>query len=209
MTLTENPPPKTKSNQQHSHVFTIGKRPSERNILSHIDVLSSIGAEVRKATRGGDVTYHGPGQTVLYPIVGLRNLNIGVRRYVEGLEDVMVDTCEVFGVEAFGRVPEMTGTWVRDHDDPENPKKIGAVGVQISGGVTTHGLAFNLDPDLEYFKHIMMCGLPGKQPTSLVEEIGKVDSVHRVIASRAEVEAKLVQSFVGRFGYEDVSMVRE
>ena len=189
---------------QHDHVYTIGKRPNERNVLSDAEELRRIGADVHKTRRGGDVTYHGPGQIVLYPILHLRESQIGARKYVETLEDIMIDTCACFGIEARGRVPEMTGTWVGD-------KKIGAVGVQISQGVTTHGLAFNRDPDLLFFKHIVSCGLPGKTPTSLANELraSTIQSMRSSSGSRAEVEAKMVHSFVSRFGYDDVSMHRE
>lgn len=198
-------------------MFTVGKRPNERNILSDTDVLASLGVEVHKAPRGGDVTYHGPGQTVAYPLVHLREMRdgagrpFGARRYVETLEDVMLDVCRAFGVhDARGRVPAMTGAWVRD-------KKIGAVGVQISGGVATHGLAFNRDPDLSFFRHIVSCGLPDAAPTSLADEMRRRDAGPDAatrrgtnsVASRAEVEAKLVQAFVARFGYDDVSVHRE
>ena len=192
-------------------MFTVGKRPNERNILSDEVVLASIGAEVHKANRGGDVTYHGPGQTVAYPLVGLRELRdangktLGARKYVETLEDVMLDVCRAFGVcDARGRVPLKTGVWVGD-------KKIGAVGVQIRQGVTTHGLAFNRDPDLSFFRHIVSCGLPDAKPTSLADEVARRggSGVARDGAARAEVEAKLVQAFVSRFGYDDVSVHRE
>lgn len=192
-------------------MFTVGKRPNERNILSDEAVLASIGAEVHKANRGGDVTYHGPGQTVAYPLVGLRELRdangktLGARKYVETLEDVMLDVCRAFGVcDARGRVPLKTGVWVGD-------KKIGAVGVQIRQGVTTHGLAFNRNPDLSFFRHIVSCGLPDAKPTSLADEVARRggSGVARDGAARAEVEAKLVQAFVSRFGYDDVSVHRE
>jgi lipoyl(octanoyl) transferase len=175
-------------------------------------VLKAIGAEVRKTNRGGDVTYHGPGQTVAYPLLSLRLLRdangktLGARRYVETLEDVMLDVCHSFGVrDAYGRVPLKTGVWVGE-------KKIGAVGVQIRGGVTTHGLAFNRDPDLSFFNHIVSCGLPDAKPTSLADEVARLGGSgvgRRVRAARAEVEAKLVQAFVSRFLYDDVSVHRE
>ena len=213
--LTENHPgylPHFLFFPQHDHVFTIGKRPNAHNILSDPFLLTALDVEVHRSRRGGDVTYHGPGQTILYPIVNLRALGVGARRYVETLEDVMVETCAGFGIDATGRVPGMTGTWVGD-------KKIGALGVQIAGGVTTHGLAFNVRPDLEYFKHIVPCGLRGKRPTSLAKEMERKrllclkpnteEAVAGITAGRAEVEAKLVTAFMQRFGYDDVSMHRE
>ena len=193
-------------------MFTVGKRPNDYNILSNEAVLKAIGAEVRKTNRGGDVTYHGPGQTVAYPLLSLRLLRdangktLGARRYVETLEDAMLDVCHSFGVrDAYGRVPLKTGVWVGE-------KKIGAVGVQIRQGVTTHGLAFNRDPDLSFFIHIVSCGLPDAKPTSLADEVARPGGSgvgRRVRAARAEVEAKLVQAFVSRFLYDDVSVHRE
>ena len=107
-------------------MYTVGKRNTEHNILADPARLAELGVEIHRTRRGGDVTYHGPGQTVLYPVVHLRESRLGARAYVEGLEDVMIAAAASFGVRAFGRVPEMTGVWVGD-------KKLGAVGVRVSG----------------------------------------------------------------------------
>ena len=142
----------------------MGKRPTEHNILTDVETLASLGATVHKARRGGDVTFHGPGQHVVYPVVDLRASELGARAYVEGLEDVMIDAAASFGVRATGRVPEMTGVWARG-------KKLGAVGVQISRGVASHGFAFNRDVDLRWFDAIVPCGLRGKGVTTLRDEV--------------------------------------
>ena len=114
--------------------------------------------------RGGETTFHGPGQLVAYPILALRPLGIGARAYVEALEDSMVAVAGAYGVAAHGRVPGRTGVWVGE-------RKLGAVGVRISGGVTTHGLALNVDTDLSAFDAIVPCGAPDKSVTSLAAEV--------------------------------------
>lgn len=179
------PPP-----SQHKHVYTIGKRPNERNILADEDDLRACGAEVHKTRRGGDVTYHGPGQFVMYPVVNLREAKVGPRAYVEGLEDVMIDCARGFGVRARGRVPGMTGVWVGN-------KKLGAVGVQISQGIASHGLAMNHSLSLDWFDRIVPCGLEGRAVTTLERECG-------TRLEHEAVQARLVECFARRFGYDDV-----
>ncbi len=117
--------------------------------------LRSLGAEVHLTQRGGDVTFHGPGQLVGYPVVHVRHLGCGARAYVEGLEDVMAATAARHGVHARGRVTGAPGVWVGD-------RKLGAVGVRISGGVSSHGFALNVVTDLRFFKHIVPCGIADK-----------------------------------------------
>ncbi|EEH58936.1 uncharacterized protein MICPUCDRAFT_46710 [Micromonas pusilla CCMP1545] len=184
---------------QHSPVYTMGKRPTEHNILTDVETLASLGATVHKARRGGDVTFHGPGQHVVYPVVDLRASELGARAYVEGLEDVMIDAAASFGVRATGRVPEMTGVWARG-------KKLGAVGVQISRGVASHGFAFNRDVDLRWFDAIVPCGLRGKGVTTLRDEVegGREGGA----PSAMEVEWRLIDAFAKRFGYVDVDATR-
>jgi lipoyl(octanoyl) transferase len=105
-----------------------------------------MGAEFYQTERGGDITFHGPGQAVLYPLLSLRDLKLGLRKYVEGLEDTMIRLCHLYGIIARGRMVKETGVWVSD-----NRKKIGAVGVRVSSGsITSHGLAFNMAPDLRF-----------------------------------------------------------
>ena len=186
-------------------MYTVGKRNTDHNILADPARLAELGVEVHRTRRGGDVTYHGPGQTVLYPVVHLRESRLGARAYVEGLEDVMIAAAESFGVRAFGRVPEMTGVWVGD-------RKLGAVGVRVSGGVTTHGAAFNRDPDLRMFDGIVPCGLEGRAVTSLAMELRECDEGggggEHTRAVRGVVEARLVEAFADAFGYDDVELTR-
>ena len=150
----------------------------------------SLGAELVHVPRGGQVTFHGPGQVVLYPVADLRRLGLGARRFVEGLEDVMVAAAADFGVEARGRQgANRTGVWVDD-------RKLGAVGVQISQGIATHGLAFNSETDLGYFDQIVPCG---------IEETGVITSLEREVGRRTPlglVEDALVKHFGRVFGLE-------
>ncbi len=152
---------------QHPPTFTVGKRRTLHNLLSTPDVVRSMGAEIHQTERGGDITFHGPGQAVLYPILSLRNLKLGVRKYVEGLEDTMIRLCHLYGITARGRIAKETGVWVSD-----NRKKIGAVGVRVSSAsITSHGLAFNIAPDLRFFQYIVPCGIADKEVTSLSKEL--------------------------------------
>ena len=122
--------------------------------------LAAVGASVEHTLRGGDVTFHGPGQLVAYPVVNLRRLACGARAFVEGLEDVMAAVAVAHGVTATGRVTGAPGVWV-DAEGPA-PRKLGAVGVRISGGVSTHGCALNVCTDLSWFSRIVPCGIPDK-----------------------------------------------
>ncbi|XP_024367327.1 octanoyltransferase LIP2, mitochondrial [Physcomitrium patens] len=178
---------------QHPPTFTVGKRRTLHNLLASPAELKAIGAEVHITERGGDITYHGPGQAVLYPILGLRELRVGVRAFVERLEDVMVDVCKFHGVNARGRMDKETGVWV------EGLRKIGAIGVKVSSGsITSHGLAFNINPDLVYFDHIVPCGIRDKEVTSLRKEISPV------VPDAEEVTEQLIQSLAKQFGFEAV-----
>lgn len=177
---------------QHPPTFTVGKRRTLHNLLSSPAVLASLGAQVHETERGGDITFHGPRQAVLYPILSLRQLRLGVRRYVEGLEDVMVRVCALHGVEARGRMVKETGVWVQD-------RKIGAIGVKVSSGsVTSHGLAFNVDPDLEFYNHIVPCGIADKEVTSLRREVVPA------VPDMDMVTEELIQAFADQFGFESI-----
>lgn len=127
--------------------------------------MRARGVHVEAIPRGGETTYHGPGQLVAYPILALRGLGLGARAYVEALEDAMVAAAGAYGVAARGRVPGRTGVWVGD-------RKLGAVGVRISRGATSHGLALNVDTDLAAFDAIVPCGAPDRAATSLAAEVG-------------------------------------
>ena len=144
---------------EHHHVFTLGRRGRTDDILANAEELAALGVEVRPTDRGGEVTYHGPGQLVGYPIVDLRKLGIGPLAYVRRLERVLVATLADFGIHGESE-DRPTGVWVGN-------AKIAAIGVRISRGVTTHGFALNVDPDLAYFDRIVPCGMPDIAVTSI------------------------------------------
>jgi lipoyl(octanoyl) transferase len=144
---------------EHDPVFTLGRNAHKENVLFPEETLKAQGYEVFEAGRGGDVTFHGPGQLVAYPILDLAPDRKDVHRYVRDLEEVMIRLCADYGVAA-QRVPGRTGCWVGDD-------KIGAIGVRISRWVTSHGLAFNVTTDLQAFGLIVPCGIGDKGVTSL------------------------------------------
>lgn len=166
-------------------VITMGRSAKEQNVLIPRRLLASRGVELHEVGRGGDVTFHAPGQVVLYPIVSLSPDREDVRKYVASLEETMIRTCAAFGVTA-GRVAGMNGTWVGD-------EKIGAVGVRISRWVTMHGLALNVDVDLEGFRMIVPCGLAERGVTSLAARLG-VDA-----PTVPQVQDELVRTFAALY----------
>jgi lipoyl(octanoyl) transferase len=168
---------------EHEPVFTLGRNASRENVLFPRESLRARGFEVFETGRGGDVTYHGPGQVVGYPILDLGPDRRDVHRYVRDLEEVMIRTCADFGIEA-GRVPGLTGTWV-------GPDKIGAIGVRIARWVTSHGFAFNVATDLSAFDLIVPCGIRGRGVTSLQRLLARPvpldDAMDRLAAHFAAV----------------------
>jgi lipoyl(octanoyl) transferase len=149
---------------EHPPVITlgVGGDGGRSHILATPAALSALGIEIVEAGRGGDVTYHGPGQIVGYPILDLRPDRCDVHRYVRDVEEVMIRVCADYGVTA-GRIAGLTGVWVGD-------AKIGAIGIRISRWITSHGFAFNVDPNLEHFALIVPCGLPGRGVASLAQQ---------------------------------------
>jgi len=166
---------------EHSSVITMGRRAVDSHVISDEEALAAAGVELRQTDRGGEATYHGPGQLVVYPIVDLRALDLGPVTYVAALEQAIIDTLGVYLVEAH-RVSGRTGIWVDgDGADPgegNNPsgRKIAAIGVRISRGVAMHGLALNVSTDLSMFNHIVPCGMPGLDITSIEAEQGPVQA---------------------------------
>jgi len=177
---------------QHPPVITLGRRADRRNILLPEESLRRDGIAVWQSTRGGDVTYHGPGQIVGYPILGLRDLGMGASRYVHTLEAVIVDWLTRLGLEA-RQDPRYVGVWVGD-------EKIAAIGVAISGGVTTHGFAVNVDPDLSHFQLINPCGITDKGVTSVARLLGRPVAVEEVLPG-------LLESFCAGFGMEMIPVM--
>lgn len=159
---------------EHPHVYTLGKSGDEQNLLVNESELKEKQATYYKINRGGDITYHGPGQLVGYPILDLDNFFTDIHKYLRFLEEMVILTLAEYGIEA-GRSAGETGVWL-DAGNPLKARKICAMGVRASRWVTMHGFAFNLNTDLNYFKNIIPCGIADKAVTSLNIELGrKVD----------------------------------
>lgn len=185
---------------EHPHVYTLGKSGSENNLLINEQGLKEKEATFYKINRGGDITYHGPGQLVGYPIFDLDNFFTDIHKYLRFLEEAVILTLEEYGISA-ARINGLTGVWL-DIEDPKKAKKICALGVRSSRWVTMHGFAFNINNDLNYFNNIVPCGITDKAVTSLAKELGmKVDfkdvkeKMKKHLANIFEVElVELVQS---------------
>jgi len=170
---------------EHPHVITQGRNGHAANLLASDEILRRAGIAFHATDRGGDITYHGPGQIVGYPIVDLREWKRDVVAYVRAIEQVIVDSLGEFGIEA-GRIDGCTGVWV-------SGKKVAAIGVHISRWVTSHGFALNHTTDLSYFQYIVPCGLT--KPVTSMRDLGST-------ASRAEVTAALARNFAKQFRVE-------
>ncbi len=156
---------------EHPHVFTIGKSGKNQNLLIPDETLKKIGADFYRIDRGGDITYHGPGQIVGYPIFDLEALDIKVKDYVRKLEESVILTLSGYGIKA-SRLRGATGVWL-DADLPSGARKICAIGVRVSRYVTMHGFALNVNTDLGYFQYINPCGFIDKGVTSMQRELGR------------------------------------
>ena len=170
---------------EHPHVYTLGKSGDEHNLLVHDDFLKKIEATFYKINRGGDITYHGPGQLVGYPIIDLEYYHIGVRAYIEKMEDAIIDTLGHYGITA-GRNPNATGVWL-DSQIPAKARKICAIGVRVSRYVTMHGFALNVNTDMRYFSYINPCGFLTYGVTSLERELGRkidMDEIKTVVREK-------------------------
>ncbi len=156
---------------EHSHVYTLGKSGVESNLLLDEQGLKEKNASYYKINRGGDITYHGPGQLVGYPLLDLDNFFTDIHKYLRLLEEAVILTLSDFGIPA-GRIEGLTGVWI-DHIKQQNPRKICAMGVKSSRWVTMHGLALNVNTDLSYFNNIIPCGIDDKAVTSMQLELGQ------------------------------------
>jgi lipoyl(octanoyl) transferase len=163
---------------EHPHVYTFGKHADTSNLLVNQTFLNQIKAETFQIERGGDITYHGPGQLVVYPLLDLEQHKMGIKKYIFKLEQVIIDTISEYGIIA-DRIEGRTGIWL-DKDEPAE-RKIAAIGIKSSRYLTIHGLAFNINTDLSYFNHIIPCGIQDKGVTSLAQEIGKSVSMPIII----------------------------
>ncbi|MBI2968817.1 MAG: lipoyl(octanoyl) transferase LipB [Bacteroidetes bacterium] len=156
---------------EHPHVYTLGKSGSEKNILFNAERLKEINATYVKTNRGGDITYHGPGQIVGYPVLDLELFFTDIVRYMRSLEEVIIRALGDFKISA-SRLNGSTGVWL-EPDHPAKTRKICAMGVRTSRWVTMHGFALNVNTDLRYFDYIIPCGIAGKAVTSMEKELGK------------------------------------
>jgi lipoyl(octanoyl) transferase len=175
---------------EHPHVITIGRNGRESNILAPPELRREKNIELYESDRGGDVTYHGPGQIVAYPIMDLRDWKRDVGAFVRAMEQTLIDTLEEFGIQAFG-VPGLPGVWVGG--DEAGPSKIAAIGVHLSRWVSTHGWALNVTTDLRCFDYIVPCGLT--KPVTSMERMG-------VQADPEDVKRALARHFGRAFDFE-------
>ena len=163
---------------EHPHVYTLGKSGEKNHLLLNPERLKALDATYYHINRGGDITYHGPGQIVGYPILDLDNFFTDIHKYLRFLEEAIIQTLAEYGIEA-GRIAGLTGVWL-DADHPQKARKISAFGVKSSRWVTMHGFAFNVNTNLDYFNHIVPCGIPDKAVTSLEKELGAPQDMKKV-----------------------------
>jgi len=180
---------------EHPHVYTLGKTGEKNNLLLSEDLLKAKGATYYHINRGGDITYHGPGQIVGYPILDLDNFFTDINKYLRLLEEAIILTLKEYGIES-GRVEGLTGVWI-EGDNPVKARKICAMGVKLSRWVTMHGFALNVNTDLDYFSNIVPCGITDKAVTSLEKELGAPQNID-------EVQSKILSHLQTLFGFEIV-----
>ncbi|WMJ71776.1 lipoyl(octanoyl) transferase LipB [Cytophagaceae bacterium ABcell3] len=184
---------------QHPHVYTLGKSGKSEHLLITPEFLKAKNATYYHINRGGDITYHGPGQIVGYPILDLDNFFTDIHKYLRLMEEAVILTLAEYGVSS-GRVEGLTGVWI-DGENPAKARKICAMGVKSSRWVTMHGFAFNVYPDLEYFNYIVPCGISDKKVTSLAQEINRIPDIK-------ETEDILLDKFTQLFEMEIVKEVQ-
>ncbi len=163
---------------EHPHVFTLGKSGDEKNLLVKKEDLHTIHASYYQTNRGGDITYHGPGQLVVYPVIDLENFFTDIHKYMRFLEESVIQTLREFNIKS-GRISGLTGVWLGTQDE-KNARKICALGVKTSRWVALHGLAFNVNPNLDYFNYIVPCGIEDKAVTSLEKELDRKTDMTQV-----------------------------
>jgi lipoyl(octanoyl) transferase len=176
---------------EHPHTYTLGKVADEKNLISSKEYLNNKKISVYNIDRGGDITYHGPGQLVGYPIIDLNEWENDAHKYLRALEEVIIKTCRDYGITAI-RDPKYTGVWIEN-------RKIAAIGIKISRWITMHGFAFNVNTDLSLFTGIIPCGITDKEVTSLQKELSRFVPV-------PEVKEVLLKNFIEVFGYSTFSV---
>jgi lipoyl(octanoyl) transferase len=178
---------------QHPHVYTLGKSGDKNNLLLSEEFLKQKQATFYQTNRGGDITYHGPGQIVGYPILNLDILGLSIKQFVFNIEEIIIRVLKTYGITATRSEGE-TGVWL-DIDNKQKARKIAAIGMRISRMVSMHGFALNVNTNLDYYNYIIPCGITDKGVTSLQKELGKKVEI-------VEVEEKLLKQFVEVFGIE-------
>ncbi|MFA7228256.1 MAG: lipoyl(octanoyl) transferase LipB [Melioribacteraceae bacterium] len=176
---------------EHPHTYTLGKVSEKKNLISTDSQMKELGISVYEIDRGGDITYHGPGQIVGYPIIKLSDWKEDTHLYLRGLEEVIIQTCREYGIET-ERNPKYTGVWIGE-------RKIAAIGIKVSRWITMHGFAFNVKTDLTYFNGIIPCGIKDKEVTSLEKETGGV-------VNTDDVKNLLIEKFRKVFGYNTITV---
>lgn len=177
---------------EHQHVFTLGKFGKQENLLTDTAKLSNSGASFYHTDRGGDITYHGPGQLVGYPVFNLNAFNLGVKGFVHTIEQAIIDVLSAYGIIA-SRMNGATGVWI-DPDIPLKARKICAIGIKVSRGVSMHGFALNINTDLSFFNLINPCGFTDKQVTSMNRELSEPVGFQKV-------KSELLGHLKNRFGF--------
>lgn len=178
----------------HPHVYTLGKSGSMDNLLLDENSLKEKGVSFYKTNRGGDITYHGPGQLVAYPILDLEQFDTDLGKYMRNLEETIILTIAEYGIKG-ERLKGSTGVWI-DADDVSKARKICAMGVKCSRWITIHGLALNMNTDLSFFGHIIPCGITDKGVTSIAKEIGKEVNEEKVKAIFLEKFAEVFEATI-------------
>tara|TARA_R110002012_G_scaffold109617_2_gene253659 strand:+ start:9791 stop:10474 length:684 start_codon:yes stop_codon:yes gene_type:complete len=177
---------------EHPHVYTLGKSGSESNLLLDQNGLKEKEATYYRINRGGDITYHGPGQIVGYPILDLDNFFTDIHKYLRLLEEAVILTLKDYGIDS-GRIKGLTGVWLDYEEGATNPRKICALGVKSSRWVTMHGFAFNVNTNLDYFKNIIPCGIEDKAVTSMEAELGEKQDFSEVSSKLKQYIAELFE----------------
>lgn len=175
---------------EHPAVYTLGKSGRESNLLVSEEYLRGLGAEYYRIDRGGDITFHGPGQVVCYPILDLERVGMGLKDYIAALEQAVIETVAAYGIAA-GRIEGASGVWVDEKS--VRPRKICAIGVRASRYVTMHGLALNVNTELGWFGHINPCGFTDRGVTSIAAETGEKHDINRVKRILADALNKIVR----------------
>jgi lipoyl(octanoyl) transferase len=175
---------------EHPHTYTLGKTADKKHLVGSEEYLSSNKISVYDIDRGGDITYHGPGQIVGYPIINLNNWKNDTHKYLRALEEVIIRVCDHYGLKGI-RDPKYTGVWIEN-------RKIAAIGIKVSHWITMHGFAFNVNTDLSLFTGIIPCGIFDKDVTSLQKELGRQLDI-------SEVKSLLLEKFREVFGYDEIN----